>query len=287
MFYIFLQKMINVKKPASKDISVRAKAMISIPCSSHLGDGSSLRPIKIVSGQSEPRHAHQSFLRLWQTGRGVCAAVLMIAVAVAQKTPASAEVTLEKAITIYRAGDYNEARIQLEKLVKTEPGNAAVCYYLGLSVQRAGGKDNLVQASAWLDKAVALDPKNQPYLVDAAGVTLERAEAQKSISMAKQGRDLMIQAMKMDPNYVNAREGLMKFYAQAPWPLGDAGNAESMAKAIATLDPKRGVLAYVVLGEIFEKKGNKSNAKAAYAAALKLDPSSTAAASALNRFNKS
>ena len=79
----------------------------------------------------------------------------------------------------------------------------------------------------------------------------------------------------------------MKFYAQAPWPLGDAENADSMAKAIATLDPKRGVLAYVVLGEIFEKKGNKSNAKSAYAAALKLDPSSTAAATALNRFNKS
>jgi Flp pilus assembly protein TadD len=97
----------------------------------------------------------------------------------------------------------------------------------------------------------------------------------------------MIQAMKMDPNDVNAREGLMKFYAQAPWPLGDVENAESMAKAIATLDPKRGVLAYVVLGEIFEKKGNKSNAKAAYLAALKLDPSSTAAATALNRFNKS
>jgi len=275
--------MTKMLKPASQDASDQVTAPASTLSVTQSSAGSSLQAL----ARAKPRHAHQSLQRLWQTGRVACMALLMITASEAQKAPDSGEMALEKAITIYRAGDYTESRILLEKLVKTEPGNAAVCYYLGLSVQRAGGKDNLVQASAWLDKAVALDPKNQPYLVDAAGITLERAEAQKSISMAKQGRDLMIQAMKMDPNDVNAREGLMKFYAQAPWPLGDVENAESMAKAIATLDPKRGVLAYVVLGEIFEKKGNKSNAKAAYLAALKLDPSSTAAATALNRFNKS
>jgi Flp pilus assembly protein TadD len=96
-------------------------------------------------------------------------ALLMITASEAQKAPASGELALEKAIALYRADDYNQARTQLETLVKTEPTNATVCYYLGLSIHRAGGKDYLVQASAWLDKAVALDPKNQPYLVDAGG----------------------------------------------------------------------------------------------------------------------
>jgi len=279
--------MILMMKPASKATSERVMAPTSTLSFTQPSDGFRLQAVDHRLGQAKPRHANQSLLRLWQAVRGACAALLMITASVAQKTPASGEVVLETAIAVYRAGNYNEAKAQLEKLVKTEPGNALVCYYLGLSIHRAGGKDNLVQASAWLDKAVALDPKNQPYLVDAAGITLERADAQKSISLAKQGRDLMIQAMKMDPNDANAREGLMKFYAQAPWPLGDAENAESMAKAIAIIDPKLGIQAYVLWGNIFEKKGSKSNAKSAYGAALKLDPGSTSAAAALNRLSKS
>jgi predicted negative regulator of RcsB-dependent stress response len=60
-----------------------------------------------------------------------------------------------------------------------------------------------------------------------------------------------------------------------------------MAKAIATMNPKKGVQAYVIMGDIFEKKGSKSNAKSAYSAALKLDPDSVSAAAALKRLNKS
>ena len=275
--------MTKMLKPASQDASDQVTAPTSTLSFTQSSAGSSLQAF----ARAKPRHAHQSLQRLWQTGRVTCMALLMITASEAQKAPASGEMALEKAIAFYRADDYNQARTQLETLVKTEPTNATVCYYLGLSIHRAGGKDHLVQASAWLDKAVALDPKNQPYLVDAAGITLERAEVQKSISVAKQGRDMMIQAMKMDPNDINAREGLMKFYAQAPWPLGDTENAESMAKAIATMNPKKGVQAYVIMGDIFEKKGSKSNAKSAYSAALKLDPDSVSAAAALKRLNKS
>ena len=76
----------------------------------------------------------------------------------------------------------------------------------------------------------------------------------------------------MNPDDMEARDGLMQFYAKAPWPLGDSSRALSMAGEIAKRDPKRGLAAYRAIGAIFERKGLHEAALAAGRAAQSLAP---------------
>jgi hypothetical protein len=62
----------------------------------------------------------------------------------------------------------------------------------------------------------------------------------------------------------------MRFYAQAPWPLGSAAKARSLADHIAKLDPKRGTSAYLTIAAIFAKDGRKQDARSATQAAQSL-----------------
>ena len=124
--------MTKMLKPASQDASDQVTAPTGILSVTQSSAGSSLQAF----ARAKPRHAHQSLQRLWQTGRFACMSLLMITASEAQKAPASGEMALEKAIAFYRADDYNQARTQLETLVKTEPTNATVCYYLQALAQR-------------------------------------------------------------------------------------------------------------------------------------------------------
>jgi tetratricopeptide (TPR) repeat protein len=64
----------------------------------------------------------------------------------------------------------------------------------------------------------------------------------------------------------------LRFYAKAPWPLGDADKALAQAAEIARRDPKRGLAAYQALTALFEKAGDKQEALSAAQAAQKLAP---------------
>jgi tetratricopeptide (TPR) repeat protein len=56
-----------------------------------------------------------------------------------------------------------------------------------------------------------------------------------------------------DPDNLDAREGLLQFYAQAPWPIGSSSKAAAQAAEIAKRDPVRGLLAQITL-KTSEKK---------------------------------
>ena len=73
----------------------------------------------------------------------------------------------------------------------------------------------------------------------------------------------MARAIAANPADLEAREGLMQFYAKAPWPLGDPDKALAMAGEIAKRDPKRGVEAYRSIEVLFGRNGRKEQAVAA------------------------
>lgn len=193
----------------------------------------------------------------WALAFGVCLTVACLAAA----SP------LGDAIALYNQKHYPEAKASLERLCGQEPTNAPATYYLGMSLMNLGSLDASKEV---LSRAVKLAPENASYLADYAGVCLLLADRDSSLVLALEGRDAMTRAIALNPADLDAREGLMEFYARAPWPIGDADKAFEMAAEIAARNPKRGADAYRLIATLFEKAGRPDRAQSARAAAQRL-----------------
>jgi tetratricopeptide (TPR) repeat protein len=176
---------------------------------------------------------------------------------------------LADAISLYRLKRFAEAKAAIERIVAAEPANAPALYYLALTVQRADPR-SLDAARPLLAKAVRLEPENEAYLAEYGGVTMLMADRDHSLGLALDGRDAMAEAIRMNPADLDAREGLMRFCAKAPWPLGDPGKAMDLAGQVAQRNPRRGEAAYRQIAALFEKQGRLHEARAADQAAQDL-----------------
>ena len=179
---------------------------------------------------------------------------------------------LDEGRALYRQKKYTEARAILEPAVAADPSSAAAAYFLGMTIFKAGGAGSLESAHSLLGKAVRLEPGNETYLADYAGVCLLLADQESSLGLALEGSRDMARAIDENPADMEARDGLMQFYAKAPWPLGDSGKALSMAAEIAKRDPGRGPSAYQAIAAIFDRKGLREAALAARRASQSLAP---------------
>lgn len=158
-----------------------------------------------------------------------------------------AQSPLATAARLYAAQDFAGARAALEPLLAREPPSAPACHLFGMCLRQRGDDRALDDARPWLERASQLEPGNPEYLADLAGNCLQLAQLHWSYRLAVRGRALMETALRRDPADVGGREGLMRFYREAPWPLGDRTRAEALAAQIARLDPRRGALAAIYL----------------------------------------
>jgi tetratricopeptide (TPR) repeat protein len=158
-----------------------------------------------------------------------------------------AEPPLAAAARLYAAQDYAGASAVLAPILAREPDDAPACHLYGMCLRQRGDARALDDAHPWLERASNLEPANPEYLADLAGNCLQLAQLHWSFRLAVRGRDLMETALRRDPTDVGGREGLMRFYREAPWPLGDRARAEALAAEIARLDPRRGALAAIYL----------------------------------------
>jgi cytochrome c-type biogenesis protein CcmH/NrfG len=184
-------------------------------------------------------------------------------------------------VRLYESQRYAEACVALAPVVAQEPGNAEACHTLGLALSHRGDPGANAAAAPWLQKASELVPANPDYLADYAGNCLQLARVHRSYSLAKQGRDLMEKAIVLDPENLDGRYGLMRFNAEAPWPLGETSKAFAQAGEIARRDSIRGRQAFLWLGRYFGRKGKTETARRAYREVLLLDPHNAAATAAL------
>jgi tetratricopeptide (TPR) repeat protein len=192
---------------------------------------------------------------------------LSLALALAITAPAS---PLEDAIALYQARRYPEARAAFESIATAEPENAAAAYYLGMTLRRRGDTTALDDAVRWLAKAVEIEPGNATYLADFGGTSMQLANKNRSLSAATRGRDAMVHAIELDPDNLDARDGLMQFYAQAPFLVGGSiEKAYTQAEEIRKRDPQRGLVALIGL-KLGEKK--YADASALCEDTLKLSP---------------
>ncbi len=196
---------------------------------------------------------------------------------------ACAETPTDDAIRLYAEGKFPEAKAALDHIVAVDPRNAVACYYLGMTFRYGSGSQALTEAASWFAKAVALAPNNSAYLGEYGGVCLLIAEHDHSFFQAIRGRDAMKKVLELNPDSLKARDALMRFYAQAPWPLGSNSRALAQAEEIGRRDPAQGLSACLRLAMIFENKDDRSAARAAWNAALGLDPANSAARAAIAR----
>jgi tetratricopeptide (TPR) repeat protein len=181
----------------------------------------------------------------------------MLALALALTFSAARAASLSEAIALYDAKKYPEAGAALAKITAAEPKNAAASYYYGMTLRRRGDNTALDDAVPWLAKAAELEPNNATYLADYGGSALQLAGKTRSLSGANRGRDAMIRSLELNPDNLQAREGLMQFYSQAPWPVGSTSKAYAQAEEIRKRDPIRGLTALITL-----KSGEKKYADA-------------------------
>ncbi len=188
-----------------------------------------------------------------------------------------------KAATAYRTQPYAAARAALERMTAADPGDAAACYYLGLTLLHHGGPTAPADAAPWLEKAVRLAPAQAAYFADYGGVCLKLADEHRSLDWALRGRDALERAAALDAGDLASREALVLFFGQAPWPVGNTLKARTYATEIGRRDPARGARSWISLGHLLEDKGDAPSARAAYRRALELEPANAAAQSALKR----
>lgn len=149
----------------------------------------------------------------------------------------SATSALDEALTLFAAKRYPEARERLEKIVAADPRIAKACHYLGRTIIARNDTPALEEGVKWLAKAVELEPDNASYLGVYGGTSLQLAGRTNSLSAASKGREAMERALALDPNYLEAREGLFQFYQRAPWPIGSSAKAEVQLAEIRKRDP--------------------------------------------------
>jgi len=190
--------------------------------------------------------------------RSFHSALLRFALVFGLVISAAQAASLSEAIALYAAKRYPEARLALEKITAAEPKNAAAAYYYGMTIRRRGDTTALDDAVPWLAKAAELEPTNATYLGDFGGSSLQLAGKTRSLSAATRGREAMIRAVELNPDYLEAREGLMQYFAQAPWIAGGSSSkAYAQAEEIRKRDPARGLSALISL-----KSGEKKFAEA-------------------------
>ena len=150
---------------------------------------------------------------------------------------ADATVEFKAALALVTAKRYPEASEALEKIIAADPTNAAACHQLGLVIKRRNDPAAWEEALKWLGQAVELEPGNAIYLGDFGGTSLQFAGRTNSLSAATKGREAMEKALAINPDYLDAREGLFQFYERAPWPLGSSAKAALQLEEIRRRDP--------------------------------------------------
>lgn len=163
----------------------------------------------------------------------------LLLIAFATIAPSRSETSLDAALALAEAKRYPEARAALENVVAAEPANAAACYHLGMIWRLRNDNAAFAEAVKWLARAVELAPDNATYLADFGGTSLQLAERTRSYSAATRGRDAMKKSLTINPENLDAREGLYRFYREAPWPLGSTSRADAQLEEIRRRDPDR------------------------------------------------
>jgi Flp pilus assembly protein TadD len=134
--------------------------------------------------------------------------------------PAEAQASLDRAISLYRAGRYGEARSELRALVSRDAGIGAAWNVLGYLHRDIGEAE---AAAAAFDRALELRPEDRTALNGRARMALERSESGVLDRYAA-----ALRASPRDPKLILER-------TEARLSLGDGSAVEEFAAFVARM----------------------------------------------------
>lgn len=168
--------------------------------------------------------------------------------------------------TMYQERKYDEARAETQAHLKQNPGDAAALYCMG---RIATAQDKSGEAVDWFEKAVKIDDRNSLYhlwLGQALGSEAQRANKLRQPFLGRRVKSEFERAVALDPTSIDARHGLIQFYAVAPGIVGGSmEKAKAQAAEIAKLNAMRG---HIELAVLLEREKDYTAAELEYVAAV-------------------
>lgn len=196
----------------------------------------------------------------------------LLAVLLLPLCAAAADDPRATALGLFQARKYPEAAQSLEPLQRKSPKDAELLYALGVSYlyQTPTRAEPAVEA---LREAVKLAPTNIEYrlrLGEALGAYVNEVGMFSKLGIAHEIRDTFLKAVELQPDSLDARDGLMQFYLSAPgFAGGDEDKAREQAAEIARRNAAKGHAAYAKLAYVAH---NYEQAFTEYKAAIAAAP---------------
>ncbi len=174
---------------------------------------------------------------------------------------------LKQAIVDVENGQIDSADSQLTNLWDQDSRNADVAFYRG---RIAMAREAFEPAYSWFEKAIGIadtSARYQYWAGNASGLQAMRANVFSRIGWAKKARNHYENAVSIDPEFLDARWGLLQFYTMAPGIIGGSDDkAREEIEALCRLDSVQGIQAQ---GYFFQRKKKTREAIELYQRAIK------------------
>ena len=178
-------------------------------------------------------------------------------------------------LSLFDEGLYADAERELTAVASASPSNSAALYYLG---RIALEQDEVNRAVRWLERAVRLDDRRSDYhywLGRAFGQQARGRNFIRKAILARKMRGAFERAVQLDPEHVDARTELARYYLLAPRLLGGGvAKARAQGAAVAKRNAQRG---RVLIGWILHNEGDARAAEREFQAAITQFPDSAPA----------
>lgn len=178
----------------------------------------------------------------------------------------AAEFDLRPAIACFNHGDNLCTQRLLTEAQVRNPQNGEIAYYLGRAAHR---RQEWALAVEHLQRAVQLQPENAEFHFR-LGLSLSRyietVGAFSKPGVADRIRESLSKAVELNPNFIDARDALMKYDLAAPVFLGGSlAKAHEQAAEIAKRSPADG---HIALAEVADSQHQTLAAVSEYQAAI-------------------
>lgn len=173
-------------------------------------------------------------------------------------------------VALMESGHWKRARTQVMPQAQANPNDAESAYLLSRVKHAFGDLDAALKAA---EKSVELNGNSAEYhanLADIVGDMAGTAGMFKGLSLAHRFKREAEAAIAIDPKNIDAREGLVDFYLDAPGIAGgDKQKAREIAEEIVKLDATRG---YLMRARVAQSEKNLAKQEEALLEAVKANP---------------
>ncbi len=154
---------------------------------------------------------------------------------------AHAQESLEQAIQLFHAKQYQASQSLLERVLAAHPGNATAHYYLGRIYLQAEDFDQAI-AHCKTSIDIRADVAAHHFCLGRSyGEKAQRASFWMQALLAPKIRKAFETTVALDPTHRSARIGLTHFYMRAPLIMGGSlAKAQEQAEALIRLGDPRG-----------------------------------------------